>query len=397
MRPVPAHAAPTIAMKPISLEMEGDEGLHSAPTVPMKAIRLPVEDIPQAVAVPAPEKAPEKAPRPRQPPAPVPVERPAATSKQPPAPVVVIQKPAPPAPLPQAASPAAPPAATSAAPVPSGANTSAPAKSPAPQPGAKPRPPEPTRERAAVVVEVTLTPPAPAPEPQAPEPPRKRPGQSTSVMLRAGKLHELLDQTQGAQKNARPSIPLAAVKLTYDGTRPAEGLASPRSELALVAPVQSYPGQRTVLYTQNVINQYAVASNPRYYLRPQEPREAAHLFVFDVMSSQHTSLGKAFPARAADTFRPGTLVEIWKWLNETARSKGWRPVEGSALLEAMGRGLPIIAMADTPSGPRLAVVEPGPPGPGGKPRLASAHEPRGQGRTPEQVFGAIVARYLAHD
>jgi hypothetical protein len=72
-------------------------------------------------------------------------------------------------------------------------------------------------------------------------------------------------------------------------------------------------------------------------------------------------------------------------------------VEGGRLLESMGRGFPVIALADTPVGPRFAVVEPGPPGPGGKPRLASGHEPRGQQQTPEQIFGTSPVRYLAHE
>jgi len=115
------------------------------------------------------------------------------------------------------------------------------------------------------------------------------------------------------------------------------------------------------------------------------------------MNSLHTSLDRAFPASLSGMFRPGTLAELWKWLNETARTRGWRPVEGMALLEAMGRGLPVIAMADTPVGPRVAVVEPGSTGPRGKPRLASGHEPRGQEQTPEQVFGTAAVRYLAHE
>lgn len=89
-----------------------------------------------------------------------------------------------------------------------------------------------------------------------------------------------------------------------------------------------------------------------------------HLFVFDVMCAMHTSLERAFTAGTLTTFRPGTFAEIWKWLKETAPSRGWRVVEGNALLGAATRGLPVIAMAETPTGPRLAVVEPVPPGNG---------------------------------
>jgi hypothetical protein len=115
------------------------------------------------------------------------------------------------------------------------------------------------------------------------------------------------------------------------------------------------------------------------------------------MASQHTSLARVFTTGYPGIFRPGTLAEMWKWLNTHALSRSWREVEGQALLDAAAQGLPIIAMAETSSGPRLAVVEPGPPGPNGKPLLASAHEPRGQRQTPEQVFGSSAVRYLVHN
>jgi hypothetical protein len=201
----------------------------------------------------------------------------------------------------------------------------------------------------------------------------------------------------GGEQSGRQFVRRPDVNLLYDGTTPAEGLFLTNPELTVLAPVQSYPGQRTVIHTQNVINQYAVANNPRYFPRTREPREAGHLFVFDVMNSQHTTLARAFPAGFPGTFRPGTAAELWKWLSEVALTRSWREVEGGALLEAAARGLPIVALAQTPSGPRFAVVEPGPTGPEGKPFLASAHEPRGQRETPEQVFGSSPVRYLAHD
>jgi hypothetical protein len=201
----------------------------------------------------------------------------------------------------------------------------------------------------------------------------------------------------GGEQSGKVLVRRPDVNLLYDGTIAAEGLFLTNPELTLLAPVQSYPGQRTVIHTQNAINQFAVATNPRYLPRTREPREAGHIFVFDVMNSQHTTLARAFPAGFPGTFRPGTLAELWKWLSEVALTRSWREVEGSALLDAAARGLPVIAMAETPSGPRFAVVEPGPPGPEGKPLLATAHEPRGQRRTPEQVFGSSAVRYLAHD
>lgn len=201
----------------------------------------------------------------------------------------------------------------------------------------------------------------------------------------------------GGEQTGKQIVHRPDVNLLYDGTTPAEGVFLTNAGAIILAPVQSYPGQRTVIHTQNVINQYAVVANPRYFPRPQEPREAGHLFVFDVMASQHTTIARVFTTGYPGIFRPGTLAEVWRWLNTQALSRSWREVEGRALLDAAARGLPIIAMGETSSGPRLAVVEPGPPGPNGKPLLASAHEPRGQRQTPEQVFGSSTVRYLAHD
>lgn len=224
-----------------------------------------------------------------------------------------------------------------------------------------------------------------------PKQPPLRGGNSTSVMLRSSKLHQLLEQT------SRIAPSKTEAPLLYDGLTPAKGVSVTDPGQIVIAPMQSFPGQRSVTSTQNVINQYAVVANPRYSLKYVDPREAGALFVFDVMSSQNTTLGQAFTSRASRTARPGTLVETWKWLNEAALSLGWRVVDSNSLWDALGKGLPVIAMAETPYGRRIAVVEPGFQGTSAKPRLASAHEPRGQGLTPEDVFGPSVVRYLAHD
>jgi hypothetical protein len=243
--------------------------------------------------------------------------------------------------------------------------------------------------------------PAPPPVPDEPkplagkshalkQPPPERRNISTSVMLKSSKLHQLLEQTARAAPSKNDT------GLLYDGLTPAKGVSVIDPSRPVIAPLQSFPGQRTVTTTQSVINQYAVVANPRYLVRNVDPREAGALFVFDVMSSLNTTLGRAF-LTSSGSFRPGTLAELWKWLSETALSVGWRVVEGKALWNALGQGLPVIAMAETHLGRRVAVVEPGFPGSVPKPRLASAHEPRGQGQTPEDLFGTSVVRYLAHD
>jgi len=210
-------------------------------------------------------------------------------------------------------------------------------------------------------------------------------------------VHHVSSVRLGGEESGKQVVRRPDVNLLYDGTTPAEGVFLTHAEAIIRAPVQSYPGQRKVIHTQNVINQYAVAANPRYFPRPQEPREAGHLFVFDVMASQHTTLARAFTLGYPGIYRPGTFAELWKWLTTLALQRSWRELDDNAVLEGAARGLPIIAMAETSAGPRLAVVEPGQPGPDGKPLLASAHEPRGQRQTVAQVFESRKVRYLAHD
>ncbi|HLL00721.1 MAG TPA: hypothetical protein VK539_09055 [Myxococcaceae bacterium] len=396
MRPLrpDLHSAPTMVEMPIPVVGAGAS--PSAPTVPMKPIRPPAEPPPEPAVSSKVRKALEPAPAPRAPTPPAapaapaapavrtvsrpPVEartpaggRPPVAARPPEVPVVNLERPAPPPPPPAAAKP------------------------PAPEPPAPPK--------AAAPIGAPLAKP---PKPPEPAPGRVvRTGHSTSVQLKAGKLHKLLEMADEAKKLARlrrgPSratrspFPREAVTLLHDGFIAAEGVSLTRYDISVTAPVQCKPGERTVVYTQNVINQFAVATNPRYAPRPPELRDAGHLFVFDVMSALHTSLESAFPTSFPGVFRPGSAAELGKWLSETARSRGWHPVEGGRLLESMGRGFPVIALADTPVGPRFAVVEPGPPGPGAKPRLASGHEPRGQQQTPEQIFGTSPVRYLAHE
>ncbi len=336
-KPARPASAPTVPMRPVRTK-----DLHSAPTVPMEPVRLPIKPTPEPKpAAPKPAKSTGQVER-----SPTPADRPAA-------------RPAAAPPPPAAPSPAAPP------PV---ARTSFPAAAA----GTRARPPVPE-------------------DPKEPKPPAQRGSGSTSMMLKSSKLNQLLDQTlrSGGSKSEAP--------LLYDGLTPAKGVTIIDPGQIILSPMQSFPGKRTVTTTQDVINQYAVVANPRYLVRNVDPREAGALFVFDVMNSQNTTLGRAFLAGSSGAFRPGTLAETWKWLIEMAPSLGWRVVHGKALWDALGKGLPVIAMGETPYGPRLAVVEPGFPGPTARPRLASAHEPRGQGQSPEDIFGSSVVRYLVHD
>ncbi|WP_224244374.1 hypothetical protein [Hyalangium gracile] len=418
MRPIPvpgsdrSSSAPTVPMRPIAVPKERDAS--SAPTVPMKAVPIPSPAVPihapltpdseKKGAAPTPVRAPVQAPRVQPPPAPRPMAPPPSPSRQPPAPAAPAA--APPAAPVVVVAPSSEPSRTSPGAVKTGERAAVRTGersavgtgplSPAPRPGPAQRPAEAPRQLTLRVEEPT---PRQAKPPDL-EAPRKV-GLSTSVAVKANKLHQLLEQAQrdkksvslrkGSSRSSRAPFP------SVRPDAPAAGASTPRTQ-SVQAPVESLPGKRTVALTQAVIDQYAVATNPRYKPTPKEPLEAGHLFVFDVMNSLHTTLGRAFATGYPVTFRPGTLGELWKWLSEDALSRGWRLVEGkAALLEAAARGLPIIAMADTPLGPRLAVVEPGPPGPDGRPRLASAHEPRGPRQTAEQLFGSSVVRYLSHE
>jgi hypothetical protein len=262
-----------------------------------------------------------------------------------------------------------------------------------------PRPPPPPAAEAQRPAPRPPPPPAAPPRPAARAEPVSNPSFSTDMQLKMNSLHKMAEQAQQERTNAklrkvapRSTRSLPVVRSGALGV----GMLIPQ-EMIVEAPLQSYPGQRTASHSLEVINQYVVAANARYLPPSGEDSEMGHLFVFDVMCSMHTSLERAFPGSRPGTFRTGTQAEMWKWMKETALSRGWRVVEGSALLGATTRGLPVIAMANTPNGPRLAVVEPLPPGNDGQLRLASAYEPRGQRQKPDQVFGSSVVRYLAHD
>jgi hypothetical protein len=342
-----AAKTPTVPMRPVrqsdprsapTVPMRPVRGTdsHRAPTVPMEPVRLPIEPNPEPKTAPKPGNAPAAHPSP-----PAAASGAGSTGSR-------------------AAIPKGPPAQS--APVP---------------------------ERAPPPVPDESKPLTGKPHEDTPTPERRN--ASTSMMLKSSKLHQLLDQT------ARVAPSKNDTGLLYDGLTPAKGVAVADASRIIIAPLQSFPGQRTVTTTQSVINQYAVVANPRYLVRNVDPREAGALFVFDVMSSLNTTLGRAFLTSSSGSFRPGTLAELWQWLSETALSVGWRVVDGKALWNALGQGLPVIAMAETQFGRRVAVVEPGFPGSVPKPRLVSGHEPRGQGQTPEDIFGTSVVRYLAHD
>lgn len=131
------------------------------------------------------------------------------------------------------------------------------------------------------------------------------------------------------------------------------------------APIFSGPGDRRPGLLALVINQFQVASNPRYQANQQGANETyCNIFVWDVTRAlgcevPHWIVGDGHPSE------PGYGREldangVIMWLRSHGRNHGWRSVSAEDALTAANQGRPAIAAWYNPGGiGHVAVVRPG--------------------------------------
>lgn len=178
---------------------------------------------------------------------------------------------------------------------------------------------------------------------------------------------------------------------TYDGITPAEELTSRDLWKAIKPPVQSREGQRSAQLYEQVINQFAVGHNPRYAPDgPEKPR--AHIFVWDVTRAMNAEIPHMVGAREL------TLAQTLDWLRYEGSTRGWVRVMPETAIDAANEGKPVIA---TPKQgvskvALMAIVRPGPVGPGGHPRVAAASKTCGNDLNVQDALGVAAVEYFVH-
>jgi hypothetical protein len=150
--------------------------------------------------------------------------------------------------------------------------------------------------------------------------------------------------------------------VTHDGSTPAAGTTNTNAWEAVDAPEKGSPSARNADTYDNVINQFAVGSNPRY--QPRDGNTYCNIFASDVTKAMGAEIphwvdangnptaqgkGRELDANATNT-----------WLNQHGEKNGWRKVSAEEAQKLANEGHPAVASWNNPGGiGHIAVVRPG--------------------------------------
>ncbi|QUV80208.1 MULTISPECIES: LysM peptidoglycan-binding domain-containing protein [Chloracidobacterium] len=173
--------------------------------------------------------------------------------------------------------------------------------------------------------------------------------------------------TAGAMTRARLTS-----GLIYDGTRPAPGTTNTNAARPIDAPLKGDPNHRTPETYNNVINQFAVAHNPRYAIRDSSgdgiKDTFCNIFVWDVTRAMGAEIPHWVDKR---TGQPTTVYNYSQsreldanatmdWLRQHGAQHGWRRVSAEEAQRLANEGHPTMVGWKNPGGiGHVAIVRPG--------------------------------------
>jgi len=193
-------------------------------------------------------------------------------------------------------------------------------------------------------------------------------------------------QAPSVLATATAGLRSASYPSRYDGSAPAPGTQSPPTE-AIRPAVTSTPADRSAARYADVINQFAVGTNPRYLRRGTQT--FSHVFVGDVTHA----MGAPIPREVGGIGLNANGVN--GWLKGIGPQHGWRAVDAATALQYANAGAPAIASWRNAQGPgHLAVVRPGGSGPG--PTVAQAGARNFNQGLADNGFGASAPEYFVH-
>ncbi len=260
-----------------------------------------------------------------------------------------------------------------------------------------------TPRRSTTVTQVPVVKSAPARVPAAPadKPPPPVPTGLTPVQrlqMDSGFLDGVKDRQRRAILGAttqpirlddlmasRPSAP----PRTFTGEAPADSVSDVSSWKAVVAPVQSRPGQRSRALLEQVLKQFAVASNARYQADAQG-KSRGHLFVADVSRAMGCEIPRYVGAQEL------SLGQTVNWLRHEGPMRGWLRTPEFDVIDKVNEGCLVVAVPRDVKVRALAIVVPEEPADDGKPLLAGACGTRGYGLHPTEALGVRLVDYFHH-
>lgn len=176
----------------------------------------------------------------------------------------------------------------------------------------------------------------------------------------------------------------------FDGNTAPTELTNRDVWKAVQAPAQSREGRRSADVYKNVIDQFAVGTNPRYEPdAPEKPR--AHIFVWDVSRAMNCEIPHFVGAKEL------TLGQTVDWLRHEGPMRGWmRATEEDAHAAAQGGQLAVVLPRDIKLKLMAIVLPEAEPDEYGKPWVAGAAKARGKRLTLAQALGSSNVEYFVH-
>ncbi len=185
----------------------------------------------------------------------------------------------------------------------------------------------------------------------------------------------------------------------YDGSRPAPGTTNTDAWIPVDAPVKGDPAHRSAADYNNVINQFAVGSNPRY--TPRGGNTYCNIFVWDVTRAMGAEIPHWVDANGAPT-RVGGGRELnanatSDWLHQHGAQHGWRKVSAAEAQRLANEGHPAVASWKNPGGiGHIAMVRPGEINANG-PTIAQAGARNINNTHVRNTFGNAPVEYWVND
>jgi predicted chitinase/LysM repeat protein len=157
------------------------------------------------------------------------------------------------------------------------------------------------------------------------------------------------------------SIPTAASG-QYNGTRAAPGTTNTDAWIPVNAPLQGDPSNRNAATYSDVIDQFAVGSNPRY--QPRNGNTYCNIFAWDVTRAMGAEIPHWVDANGNPTgVGQGRELDAnagHQWLENHGSRFGWREVNAEEVQALANQGHPTVASWHNPGGiGHIAVVRPG--------------------------------------
>lgn len=200
----------------------------------------------------------------------------------------------------------------------------------------------------------------------------------------------LLAVTTPSAPALRADAPPPAPAVTFDGKEAPAQLRNRDLWKAVQAPLQSVPGKRNRTLYENVLRQFALATNPRY--DDDAPgKTRGHIYVWDVSRAMGCEIPHFVGAKEL------TLAQTCDWVRHEGPMRGWKRVIDVEIYERANAGHLVIALPRDARTKLLAIVSPQEPPPDNSPRLEGVALRRGQGVHPRDMFGSKLIDCFWHD